>query len=179
MWWRLRNPCLIGIRWMMWGVGFAGQERASVNVKQALAVITLLKEVASLGNKCQIRVGDSDQRRMHEGARDRVFKSLCCVVHYLVQDYCIGVHNGQFIVITCWCILDCLVQVQIREGSKKEKWIKCSSHCVVLCTIGFKIIALVCIMDCSRLLHGGAYWIVQWFVYGLFAVIAWKCTFEY
>ena len=33
---------------------------ASVNVKRALTVTTLLKEVASLGNKCQIRVGDLD-----------------------------------------------------------------------------------------------------------------------
>ena len=30
---------------------------------------------------------------------DRVFKSLCCVVHYLVHEYCIGVHNGLFIVL--------------------------------------------------------------------------------
>ena len=28
-----------------------------------------------------------------------VFKSLCCVVHYLVHVYCIGVHNGWFIVL--------------------------------------------------------------------------------
>ena len=76
-----------------------------------------------------------------------------------------------------WWILDCSVQVQIRGGSKKEQCIECSSLCAVLCTIGFKIMALVCIMDCSRLLYDGAYWIVQWFVYGLFEVIAWK--FEY
>ena len=30
---------------------------------------------------------------------DRVFKSLCCVVHYLVHEYCIGVYNGLFIVL--------------------------------------------------------------------------------
>ena len=54
-----------------------------------------------------------------------------------------------------------------------------SSHFAVLCTVWFKIIAFVCIMDCSQLLHGGTYWIVQWFVYGLFAVIALKCTLEY
>ena len=90
----------------------------------------------------------SDWRRRQEGEMDRVFKSLCCVVHYLVQDDCIGVQNGLFIVIAWWCILDCSVQVQIREGRKKEKWIEFSSHCVVLCTIWFKIIALVCIMYC-------------------------------
>ena len=94
---------------------------------------------------------------MHEGARDRVFKSLCYVVHYLVQDHCIGVYNGLFIVTAWWCILVCSVQVQIREGSKKKQGIECSSHCAVWCTIWFKIIALVCIMDCSYLLHGGAY----------------------
>ena len=92
---------------------------------------------------------------------DRVFKSVCCVVHYFFQDYCIDVHNGLFMVTAWWCIWDCSVQVQVREGSKKEQCIECSSHCVVLCTIGFKIIALVCIMICSRLLQGGAYWIVQ------------------
>ena len=163
---------------------------------------------------------------------DRVFKSLWCVVYYLVQDYCIGVHNGLFIVIAWWCILDCSVKFQIREGSKKELWIErsshcavlctiwfkiialvcmngllivtawwgildclvqvqsrgrskkeqcieCSSLCAVLCTIGFKIMALVCIMNCSRLQHDGAYWIIQWFVYRLFAVIVWKCTLEF
>ena len=75
--------------------------------------------------------------------------------------------------------MDCSVQVQIREGSKKEQGIECSSHCAVLYTIWFKIIALVCIMDCSWLLHGGAHWIVQWCVYGLFSVIALKYTLEY
>ena len=56
--------------------------------------------------------------RKQEGAMKRVFKSLCCFVHYLVQNYCIDVHNKLFIVIAWWCILDGLVQVQIREGSK-------------------------------------------------------------
>ena len=102
---------------------------------------------------------------------------LCCAP--FGSNHCIGVYNGLFIVTAWWCILDCSVQVQAREGSKKEQCIECSSHCVVLCTIGFNINALVCIMDCSRLLSGGAYWIVQWFVYSLFAVIAWKCTLEY
>ena len=59
-------------------------------------------------------------RRKQEGARDRVFQSLCFVVYFLVQDYYIGVHNGLFLVIACWCILHCSVQVQIREGGKKE-----------------------------------------------------------
>ena len=31
----------------------------------------------------------------------------------------------------------------------------------MLCTILFKMFALVCIMDCSHLWHGGAYWIHQ------------------
>ena len=44
---------------------------------------------------------------------------LCCVLfdsrllHWL--------HKGEFLVIAWWCILGCSVQVQIREGSKKEK----------------------------------------------------------
>ena len=50
------------------------------------------------------------------------------------------------------------VQVQIRERSRKKKWIECSSHCDVFCTVLFKMFALVCIMDCSHLWHGGAYW---------------------
>ena len=102
-----------------------------------------------------------DYRRKQEGAMYRVFKSFCCVLHYWVQDHCIGMHNGLFKVIAWWCILDCSGQVQIREGGKKEKWIEHSSHFAVLCTISFKIFALVCIMDCSWLLHSGAYWVVQ------------------
>ena len=44
---------MLHVIWFCWIV--------SVNMfKQALAVIILLKEVASLGNKCQIGVGDSD-----------------------------------------------------------------------------------------------------------------------
>ena len=72
---------------------------------------------------------------MQEGARDRVFKSLCGVVHYLVQDHCIGVHNGLFIVMAWWCILNSSVKVQIKVGDKKEKWMEGPSHCVVVCTI--------------------------------------------
>ena len=67
---------------------------------------------------------------------DRVFKSLCCVMHCLVQDVCIGVHNGLFTFIAWWCILDSSVQVQIREGGKKERLMEGPSHCVVVCTIG-------------------------------------------
>ena len=37
---------------------------------------------------------------------DRLFTSLCCVVHCLVQDVCIGVHNGLFTFIVSSCILD-------------------------------------------------------------------------
>ena len=75
---------------------------------------------------------------------DGVFKSLCCVVHNLVQDDCIGVHNGLFIVIAWWCILDCSVQVQIREGGKKENgW---SVQVIVLC----------CALLVSRSLHWNA-----------------------
>ena len=75
-----------------------------------------------------------------------MFRSLCCVVHCLVQDHCIGVHNGLFIVPAGWCILKCSVQVQIGEGSKKEQGIECSSHCGVLCTVGSRSLH---IMDCS------------------------------
>ena len=81
--------------------------------------------------------------------------------------------------------MDCSVQVQIGEGSRKEKWIECSSQCALLCTVWFKMFALVCIMDrvfkslcclctvlfkmfalvcimdCSHLWHGGAYWFHQ------------------
>ena len=67
---------------------------------------------------------------------DRVFKSLCCVVHCLVQDVCIDMHNGWLKVMARWCILDSSVQVKIREGGKKEKWMECPSNCAVLCTIG-------------------------------------------
>ena len=39
--------------WMLWVIGF-------VDSSGALAVITLLRKVTSLGNECQIGVGDSD-----------------------------------------------------------------------------------------------------------------------
>ena len=38
---------------------------------------------------------EKEARRIMDG----VFKSLCCVVHYWVQDLCIGMHNGWFKVI--------------------------------------------------------------------------------
>ena len=74
---------------------------------------------------------------------DGVFKSLCCVVHYLVKYVCIGVYNGLFIVMARWCIMNSSVQVQIGEGCRKEKWIECSCHYAVLCTAWFKMFALV------------------------------------
>ena len=46
----------------------------------------------------------------------------------------------------------------------KEQEIECSGCSAVLYTAWFKIIALVCIMDSSNLLHGGAYWIVPGFL---------------
>ena len=72
--------------------------------------------------------------------------------------------------------MNCSFQVQIRGGSKKEQCIECSSLCAVLCTIGFKIMSLVCIMivqgycmvvhirlcsslymDCLQSLHGSVH----------------------
>ena len=53
---------------------------------------------------------------MHEGARDRVFRSLCCVVHFLVQDHCIGLHNGMVIVTAWWYIWF----VQFKSRLEKE-----------------------------------------------------------
>ena len=68
---------------------------------------------------------------MHEGAEDIVFRLLCCVVHCLVQDHFIGVHNGLFRVIAWWCILNCSVQVHIREEARRSNGQ--SVQVIVLC----------------------------------------------
>ena len=71
---------------------------------------------------------------------DRMFKSLCCVVHYLVQDDFIGMYKGLFEVIAWWCIL---------ESAVICIWIVCS-HCMEVYIGVLKIVALRCMMDCSQ-----------------------------
>ena len=97
---------------------------------------------------------------MHEGAEDIVFRLLCCVVHCLVQDHCIGVHNGLFIVTAWWCILDCSVQVQSRgkqEGAMDRvfKSLCCVLHylvqnfCIGVHNGLLMVTAWWCILVCS------------------------------
>ena len=75
------------------------------------------------------------------------------------------------------------VQVQIRERSRKKKWIECSSHCAVLCTVWFKMFALVCIMD---RVFKSLCCVVHCFIQdvcigvhnGLFTFMAWWCILD-
>ena len=49
----------------------------------------------------------------------------------MVQDYCIGVHNGWLIVIAGWSFW--IVQFKFREGDKKENGL--SVQVTVLCFV--------------------------------------------
>ena len=60
-----------------------------------------------------------------------MFKLLCCVVHWVVQEDWLGVHNGWLIVIAGWSFW--IVQFKFREGGKKKN--RRSVQVIVLCCV--------------------------------------------
>ena len=73
-----------------------------------------------------------------------MFKPLCCVVYYVVQDECFGVHNGQFIVMAWWSYW--IVQFKFRlekEARRRMDGV-------------FKLLCCCCKLFVSRFLHWNA-----------------------
>ena len=83
----------------------------------------------------------------------RVFKSLCSVVHYVVQNYCMGgiMESSQLLQgDTYWDDqFKFRLEKEVRSINDRVQVLCC------VCTRWFKIIALACIMDGSQLQQGG------------------------
>ena len=78
-------------------------------------------------------------------------KLLYCVVYWVVQDICIGVHNGLLIVIAGWSFW--MVQFKFREGDKKENgW---SVQVIVLCFV-------LLFQDFGMEMHDGLFKFIAW-----------------